>query len=299
MKERFYRMAEEQTEEHRLEIENRIKNLFWTISGDYTLDVRPDVKAFARSRSAALYDAMKQGAFARYFDSEEVALYMMKKVSPSAGEKPLMELARLCVDAAIYPKISKERPGTDDIRKKAFEDLLNQEEPVLSRTFFGQVKILMMKDYLGREPYQTSDAVRQTAKEIKTLEHAEDTLDIIKTMEKIYNTIFDQKFEEQHGNLEAVFRVSPMALANAAWQDCLTDEQMEEMIKKYLAGLGKEMMSLQIREEPKKQRVNPEGSKEKETDDTEIPDEASMQKVQEYVALNYGKNYLPPLEQER
>ena len=74
MKERAYRMWEKQAEDHRLEIENRIRNLFWTISGDYTLDVKPDAKAFLRSRSAALYDAMKQGAFARYFDSGELAL---------------------------------------------------------------------------------------------------------------------------------------------------------------------------------------------------------------------------------
>ena len=37
-----------------MEIENRIRNLFWTISGDYTLDVKPDVEAFARSREIAL-----------------------------------------------------------------------------------------------------------------------------------------------------------------------------------------------------------------------------------------------------
>ena len=60
MRERSYRFSEKQAEEHRLEIENRIRNLFWTISGDYTLDVKPDVKAFVRSGSAVLYDAMKQ-----------------------------------------------------------------------------------------------------------------------------------------------------------------------------------------------------------------------------------------------
>ena len=94
MRERSYRFSEKQAEEHRLEIENRIRNLFWTISGDYTLDVKPDVKAFVRSRSAVLYDAMKQGAFARYFNSEELALYMdmpveeVEDLLKLAGETP-------------------------------------------------------------------------------------------------------------------------------------------------------------------------------------------------------------------
>jgi len=299
MKERAYRMWEKQAEDHRLEIENRIRNLFWTISGDYTLDVKPDVKAFLRSRSAALYDAMKQGAFARYFDSGELALYMMKKTYLSAQEKPLLELAQLCVDAAAYPKMAEERPGTDDIRREAFGDLLSQEEAVLNRTFFGQVKVLMMKEYLGRELSEIPDAVRQTAEKIKALEQAGDTLDIIHVIENIYNTIFDQSFEKQHGNLDAVLNVPPKALSDAAWQDCLTDEQMEEIIKKYLAGLGKDMMSLQIREKPKKQQRNWRESGEREEEDEEITDEASLRKVQEYVALNYGKNDLSPLEQEK
>ncbi len=299
MKERSYQFSEKQAEEHRLEIENRIRNLFWTISGDYTLNVKPDVKAFIRSREAALYDAMKQGAFARYFDSEELGLYMMKKAYLSAQERPLMELAQLCVDAAAYPKIAKERPGTDDIRRKAFADILNQEETVLNRTFFGRVKVFMMKSYLGRELCEIPDAVRQTAEEIAALGQAKDTMDIINKIEKIYNTIFDQKFEERHGNPEAVFNVPPMALASAAWQDCLTDEQMEEIIRKYLAGLGKDIMSLQIKEEPQKRRVNLTESGKKEEEAPEVADEGSLQKVQEYVSLNYGKNYLSPLEQEK
>lgn len=76
MRDRFYRFTEEQVEDYRSEIENRIRNLFWTISGDYTLDVKPDVEAFARSKEIALYDALKQGAFARYFDAEELGLYI-------------------------------------------------------------------------------------------------------------------------------------------------------------------------------------------------------------------------------
>ena len=90
-----------------------------------------------------------------------------------------MELAQLCVDAAVYPRTAKERPGTADIRKNAFEDLLRQEERVLCKTFFGQVKVFIMKDYLGRQSGSIPDAVRQTANEIAALEHAKDTADII------------------------------------------------------------------------------------------------------------------------
>ena len=46
-------------DENQLELENRIKNLLWTVSGDYTLDMKPDVEAFLRAKEIALYDGVK------------------------------------------------------------------------------------------------------------------------------------------------------------------------------------------------------------------------------------------------
>lgn len=38
------RWPAKQLEEHRLEISNRIRNLFWTVSGDYDMEFEPDQK---------------------------------------------------------------------------------------------------------------------------------------------------------------------------------------------------------------------------------------------------------------
>ena len=54
-------------EEYRYELENRMKNLLWTVSGDYDLDVNLDLDSFRESQYITIYDAVKQGAFARYF----------------------------------------------------------------------------------------------------------------------------------------------------------------------------------------------------------------------------------------
>lgn len=119
---------EEQLEEHRLEIENRIRNLFWTVSGDYSLEFEPDVEDYARLKHTALYEAIRQGAFARHFDQEKLGLYLMKKLYLSADEGLLLELARLCIDAAVYPFLQKERFGTEEIRARAFREWLKDVE---------------------------------------------------------------------------------------------------------------------------------------------------------------------------
>ena len=37
-------------EEHSVEIANRIKNIIWTVCGDYSMDTKPDVEAFLRNK---------------------------------------------------------------------------------------------------------------------------------------------------------------------------------------------------------------------------------------------------------
>ena len=86
------RWPAEQLEEHRLEISNRIRNLFWTVSGDYDIEFEPDTEKYVYSQQTVLYEAVKQGAFARYFDQKKLGMYLMKKLHFSAGEDMLLPL---------------------------------------------------------------------------------------------------------------------------------------------------------------------------------------------------------------
>lgn len=65
-------------EDYKMELENRIRNLLWTVSGDYTLDVKPDVSLFLRSKEIALYDGIKHGGFADIL-TKSACLYLVKK----------------------------------------------------------------------------------------------------------------------------------------------------------------------------------------------------------------------------
>ena len=122
------RWPAEQLEEHRLEISNRIRNLFWTVSGDYDMEFEPDTEKYVYSKQTVLYEAVKQGAFARYFDQKKLGMYLMKKIHFSAGEDILLPLAGLCMDAAVNRFIIRERLGTKEIREQAFRELEKAEE---------------------------------------------------------------------------------------------------------------------------------------------------------------------------
>ena len=117
--------------EHRLEISNRIRNLFgqsvvimiWNLTGH---------RKYVYSKQTVLYEAVKQGAFARYFDQKKLGMYLMKKLHFSAGEDILLPLAGLCMDAAVERFIIRERLGTKEIREQAFRELEKAEKEQVS-----------------------------------------------------------------------------------------------------------------------------------------------------------------------
>lgn len=74
---------------------------------------------------------------------------------------------------------------------------------------------------------------------IFSLKDAENTEEVINVIDEIYNHVLDPSFEKRNGNLEKILNLPDMALANDAWQECMTDEQMEDIIQKYLSNLKK------------------------------------------------------------
>ena len=61
--------------------------IFWTVSGDYDTEFEPDTEKYVLFKTNGfLYEAVKQGAFARYFDQKKLGIYLMKKLYFFAGE---------------------------------------------------------------------------------------------------------------------------------------------------------------------------------------------------------------------
>lgn len=60
-----------------------------------------------KSKYIALYDGIKQGAFAKYFEKEKLSMYLVKKVYLGAREDALVAIAQLCMEKAVGDR----RPG--------------------------------------------------------------------------------------------------------------------------------------------------------------------------------------------
>ena len=285
-------------EDSRLELENRIRNLLWTVSGDYKLDMKPDVSLFLRSKAIALYDGIKQGAFARYFNREELSLYLMKKIYLHGEEGPLMSLAQLCIEWSVAERITKEREGIKEIRKKALEDILEMDFSRLAASEPGRLKLMLFKECLnGSEP--ATNRMRAFMEQVQALSDAKETIELIHTIDKLYNAMVDPNFEKRYGNLETVLAVSLEELAEFSWKDYLEEEALEESFGTYLEHLNEAMTNLdkmELDQETKKEEPEEETSQKKKI---LVVDEEALSKMHSYVQRNYGIGYLSETEEKR
>ncbi|MCI6995822.1 MAG: nitric oxide reductase activation protein [Eubacterium sp.] len=278
-------------EERQLEIANRMKNLIWTVCGDYSMEAKPDVDGFLRCKYLALYDGIKQGAFAKYFDKEQLSLYLVKKVYLQAREEPLLGIARLCMEESVGQRISRERKGVDSIRKKAYEYLLDHELHQMTSSELGRLQIALMRNCLMGEQQQ-EQRLQERIDSLKELQQANTTMEIIRKIDECYNEWVDPKFETMHGSLEQVLAVTLEELTEYNWRDFLTEEMYEENFEAYLEQMSEQMTATGGVESSDEQ---------KKTFRRQVirVSEEELKKVYTYVELNFGKTYLNPLEEKK
>ena len=139
-------------QDYQLELENRIRNLLWTISGDYTQQMKPDVSLFLRSKDIALYDGIKQGALAKFFDRDFLGMYLVKKIFLGADEAALTFVSQLCIEEAIGDRICEQRPGIWEMQRKACEDILDQEYEIMPSAAdkLGYLRVNLLRRRIDR-----------------------------------------------------------------------------------------------------------------------------------------------------
>lgn len=283
-------------EDSRLELETRIRNLLWTVSGDYKLDMKPDVSLFLRSKAIALYDGIKQGALARFYDKDLLGLYLVKKVFLQADEGELTAVAQLCIEEAIGEKICEERPGIRNMQREAFEDILDQEfEKMPSQAdFLGRLKVAVLRRRLDGGVYRVEQKLQPFMDLVIRSGEAEDTMELIRCIDELYNSMIDPAFEQRRGSLERVMAVTLEELTEFSWEDFLSEEMYEEALESYVEKLTTNMAGMEDRSVTEEM----EQKRQKKKNITVVTPEM-LEKAYTYVELNYGRTYLSEAEEKK
>ena len=133
--------------------------------------------------------------------------------------------------------------------------------------------------------------------EIHRLRSASDTMEVIKTIDSLYNQIVEPDFERKKKTLKEVLAVTLEELTEYSWKDFLSEDLYEETLETYLEKVTESMTSLDMNDP-----VCKEEEKEPEDGRTAkkiiVVDEAALEKMYSYVERNYGKTYLTPAEEK-
>lgn len=263
------------------EIKNRIKNLAWTVSGDYTLDIDVDMEGYRVSKYVALYDAVKQGALSKYFDRGALTMYLIKKIFMGADAEQLMTLAQVCADSAVYARISEERAGVREIREKAFSAFM-----VGDSVMSGFAQILLLT-YMARVSHPDTKALAEPLAIVDSLSIAEDTDEIIFAIDRLYNTYVDKNFEAMFGTLQDVLDVTEEDLDEAGWFDDIKRERQKNLARNITT------FSEWIKNQNEPREYTGSGQS------IVTVTEEDLEKMSDYLSIHYGDPILSVQEQER
>ena len=300
-------------QDYQLELENRIRNLLWTISGDYTQQMKPDVSLFLRSKDIALYDGIKQGALAKFFDKDFLGMYLVKKIFMGADETALTFVSQLCIEEAIGDRICQERPGIWEMQRKACEDILDQEYERMPSAAdkLGYLRVNMLRRRIdrGKQGAAVSKKVAEDSASLSASDRSKgiyhyinmiagaadvkDTMSLIRMIDTVYNEVADPDFSKKT-TLEQVLAVTVEDLTEFDWRDYLSEEMYEDALESYMEQLTSNaagMENANVTQEMEEERQTKHKIK-------VVPPEA-LEKAHTYVELNFGKTYLNEMEEKR
>ena len=300
--------------------EMRLKNLLWTVSGDYSLEMSFEDDKWEETPWAALYDAVKEGAYVRYCSQtfrEEVSLYLLKKIYLGAEEGTLVQAAGLCIDSMAGSRILAERPGAEMIRRRAYEELMDVRFDSLVKSDLGRLSLLWMRASLDgnalaeRRLTEHLEHLKTLAKEqgienreedtageiAKQEEHgengkagqSENVRTFLETLDQIYNRLADPAFEKKRGGLDAVLSVTMEELQEFNWQDFLDENATEASLEEMMRQANSSTLPEDEEEaEEKKYRAG-----------KILITEEDIKKMYSYIELHFGTSYMDAREQER
>lgn len=111
-----------------------------------------------------------------------------------------------------------------EIRKKAFSDLLDYDFTRLASYYLGQIKICMMQQAVRGQVSVEQARMQQALDLLATLTDTYDTMEIVRVTDRLYNWLVDPYFERNHGNLDKVLAVTMEELKEFSWKDYLEEE---------------------------------------------------------------------------
>lgn len=270
------------------EFENRVNNLAWTISGMYDEDIDASEKDYL-SKDVSLYFGIIAGARRKYIDWKIIKKYLMSRMKKGYDKDILLTLIQIVLNSVVENKVIDERPGVEEIRSKAYSDVLINYSKIHSEDILQTLKYTFILESMDRHP-MVDGLTRRIMNDIKDIDSKDKLMNILKRLDEIYLTYFEYILKSQMENS----KVNEKEIKNINVDfDTFSDFMYEELYSDDIA----EDIEIEINNISNSMIVEEIG----EVDNVNIDntpnrviyvDEEMAKKIYEKVEFYYGKSFL-------
>jgi hypothetical protein len=277
---------------NKYEFENRVNNLFWTISGKYDEDIDP-LEDY-NSKEVAMYFAIMAGARHKYIEIDIVKKYLLISMKKGYDIKIISNLIHIVLNKIVEEKVIKERPGVIDIREKAYKDIVEGFSKIYKDDLLQKVKYTFVLEGMGKHPSIDGQS-RRIVNSIKEIDITKPIIEILKIIDNIYLTYFKNivSKEETKENIEIKYK--DMDIDFDTFSDFMYEELYEEkndFIENEINNITGHILVESIGERSIKSSTN-------SANRVIYADRETLDKIYKKMEHYYGKSYLNKNEIKR
>lgn len=274
------------------EFENRVNNLAWTVCGMYEEDIDSSEKDYS-SKDVSLYFGIIAGARRKYLDWNIIKKYIISRIKKSYDKDILYTLIELVLNSVVEDKVINERPGVEEIRSKAYKDILVNYSKINKEDILQTLRYTFILQAMNRHP-AVDGLTRRIMKDIKSIDCNDDLMNILKRLDEIYLTYFEfiinSQREISQGNEQDIKNVNVDfdTFSDFMYEELYMDEEIET-IESEINNISNTMLVENLGEMSS-------GDLGKSSNRVIYVDEVMAQKIYDKVEYYYGKAFLSESE---
>ncbi|MGL5328624.1 MAG: nitric oxide reductase activation-like protein [Peptostreptococcaceae bacterium] len=272
------------------EFDNRINNLAWTISGNYSDKIDVLEKDYS-SKEVSLYFGIIAGARIKYIDWDIVKKYLLNRMKKGYDKNSIINLVQIILNSIVESKVIEDRPGVYEIRANAYKDIVNGFTKIYKDDVLQKVKFALILESMGKHP-STDRFTKRIINDIKNINLNKDIKEILIEIDKIYFKHFEKNIQDY--NLDETnkdMNNKDIDINFDTFSDFMYEELYSEEEDKFVENQINSMSSSMLVESVG-ESINDNNSANRVI----YVDEETANKIYEKIEYYYGKTYLTQSE---
>lgn len=270
------------------EFDNRINNLAWTISGDYSNDIDILEKDYS-SKEVSLYFGIIAGARRKYIDWDIVKKYLLSRIHKGYDKNNILNLVQIVLNSLVESKVIEDRPGVYEIRANAYKDIVNGFAKIYNDDILQKVKYTLVLESMGKHP-SIDGLSKRLINDIKRINLKNDIKDILIDIDRVYLKYFEEvdydfNINEVDKNInDREIDINFDTFSDFMYEELYSEED-EVFIENQINSISSSMLVESIGE-------NKNDNNTTSANRVVCVDEETANKIYEKIEYYYGKSYL-------